>query len=76
MPVYDYRCKNCDTTYDVYFKGREDKSIVVCPKCKSQEHVKLMSVPSVSVSEKNECSPERCESTGGQCCGGGMCGMN
>jgi hypothetical protein len=30
----------------------------------------------VAVSEKNECSPERCESTGGQCCGGGMCGMN
>ncbi|MFI5253411.1 MAG: zinc ribbon domain-containing protein [Bacteroidota bacterium] len=76
MPIYDYRCSECQTTYDVYFKGKEDKSIVACPKCQSKEHVKLVSVPGVAVSEKSASNSDCCEANGGQCCGGGMCGMN
>jgi putative FmdB family regulatory protein len=76
MPIYDYRCAKCETTYDVYFKGKEDKLIVVCPKCQSKEHVKLVSVPGVASTSKNDCGSDCCQNTGGPCCGGGMCGMN
>lgn len=76
MPIYDYRCTDCNSTYDVYFKGREEKSIVVCPKCSSMKHVKLVSVPSVSMGESSSAGPDSCDSGGGGCCGGGMCGMN
>jgi len=76
MPIYDYRCSSCNSTYDVFHKTREVAEDVVCPSCGSHEHKKLMSVPAspnmggstVSVSSGDSCS------TGG-CCGG-ACGVN
>ena len=77
MPVYDYRCTECNKTYDVYHKGREVAEDVVCPSCGSLSHKKLMSVPMVSMgspsSGGDSSSAPSCE-TGG-CCGG-SCGIN
>ncbi len=76
MPVYDYRCRQCGTLYDVYHKVREVKEDVVCPSCHSQEHTKLMSVPGVSVATKAAERPSSCAcEMGGACCGG-ACSMN
>ena len=76
MPVYDYRCTQCGTLYDVYHKVREVKEDVVCPSCKSHDHAKLMSVPGVAVSSSagSNASVRPCE-MGGDCCGG-ACSMN
>jgi putative FmdB family regulatory protein len=76
MPVYDYRCTECGTLYDVYHKVREVKEDVICPSCESLEHTKLMSVASVAVSAGSSASaaPRGCE-MGGECCGG-SCSMN
>ncbi|RPI04451.1 MAG: zinc ribbon domain-containing protein [Ignavibacteriae bacterium] len=77
MPVYDYRCEECHSTYDVFHKGREIQEDVVCPSCGSTNHKKLMSVPVVSMgsgslsSKKSNASS--CDS--GSCCGG-SCGLN
>jgi len=77
MPVYDYRCTDCHTTYDVFHKGREVQEDVVCPSCGSLHHKKLMSIPIISMgsdspSSKYSSAPA-CESGG--CCGG-SCGLN
>ena len=78
MPVYDYRCTECNKTYDVYHKGREVSEDIVCPSCGSLHHKKLMSVPMVSMSSPSssryDAPGSSCE-TGG-CCGGGSCGLN
>lgn len=76
MPVYDYRCSECGTLYDVYHKVREVKEDVICPSCSSREHTKLMSVPSVSISGSSSAgeAPHACQ-MGGECCGG-ACSMN
>ncbi len=71
MPIYDYQCRKCENTYDVFHKVREVIEDVVCPSCGSGEHVRLLSAPSFSMgSSKSEgsCAP-------GGCCGG-SCGMN
>jgi putative FmdB family regulatory protein len=77
MPVYDYRCTDCDNTYDVFHKGHEVIEDVVCPSCGSAQHKKLMSVPVVSMgstsSHSDLSSGSGCESGG--CCGG-SCGLN
>ena len=77
MPIYDYRCTDCDTTYDVFHKGHEVKEDVVCPSCGSLRHLKLMSIPVVSMgsdsSGSRNASAPSCESGG--CCGG-SCGLN
>jgi putative FmdB family regulatory protein len=77
MPVYDYRCIDCSTIYDVYHKGKEIVDDIVCPSCASTKYKKLISVPAVPLgnhTHANECSAdESCESGG--CCGG-ACGLN
>ncbi|MGD0591877.1 MAG: zinc ribbon domain-containing protein [Bacteroidota bacterium] len=77
MPVYDYRCTDCDRTYDVFHKGSEVVEDVVCPSCGSVHHKKLMSVPVVSMGSPSAGSDYSTDSsceTGG-CCGG-SCGLN
>ncbi len=72
MPVFEYRCKSCGATYDVYHRSREIIEDVVCPSCSSPEHTKLFSAPSLSLgtsaagarSEGPSCDE------GGGCCGG------
>jgi putative FmdB family regulatory protein len=76
MPVFDYRCEACMTTYDVYHKVREIAEDVVCPSCGSKSYKRMISLPGISVagSVSRKQSPEQtCESG---CCSGGMCGMN
>lgn len=77
MPVYDYRCTDCNRTYDLFHKGREVVEDVVCPSCGSAHHKKMMSVPVVSMSStlagSDYSAGSSCE-TGG-CCGG-SCGLN
>jgi putative FmdB family regulatory protein len=77
MPIYDYRCEDCQELYEVYHKVREDSDDVVCPRCASHRHKKLMSVPAApSVSGGSAESYGACDNAGGCGCSGGACGMN
>jgi putative FmdB family regulatory protein len=73
MPIYDYRCTDCGSTYDIYHKTREVIEDVVCPSCHSAKHTRLMSVPAAAVmnggTSSSFSSAPSCESGGG-CCGG------
>lgn len=79
MPVFEYQCKDCNNKYDVYHKSSTNLSEIVCPSCGSEEHKKLFSAFSASVSSL---AAPSCESgscgipapTGG--CASGMCGLN
>jgi putative FmdB family regulatory protein len=77
MPVYDYRCEECNKVYDVYHKGKEIVEDVVCPSCDSTKYKKLMSIPAMQIgsyTHADECpAGGSCESGG--CCGG-TCGLN
>ena len=77
MPVYDYKCTDCDKTYDVYHKVREVIVDIICPSCGSTNHKKLMSVTQVSMGSGSDCSDGSCNPYGGGGgCAGGMCGLN
>jgi len=77
MPVYDYRCTDCNKTYDVYHKSREIAEDIVCPSCGSHSAKRLMSASMVSMgsgaSSSSSYQAPSCESGG--CCGG-SCGLN
>jgi putative FmdB family regulatory protein len=72
MPIYDYRCNACGTTYDIYHKVREVTEDVVCPSCGSVKHTRLISAPSISMGGKQ---PEVPSCGEGGCCGGN-CSLN
>ena len=47
MPIYDYRCKACNSIYEILHIGKENFEDIQCPKCGSSIHTKLMSVPAI-----------------------------
>jgi putative FmdB family regulatory protein len=74
MPVYDYRCRSCGSTYDIFHKVREMPGDVACPACGSAEHIRLISAPSVRVSSGT--APRESAPVSAGCCGGGACSLN
>jgi putative FmdB family regulatory protein len=78
VPVYDYLCTECNSTYDVFHKGQEVKEDVVCPSCGSVHYKKLMSVPHVSIGPTSSGSefPRTSSCDTGNCCSSGTCGLN
>ena len=76
MPLLEYRCNDCEQTYDVLHLTRENKNDIVCPTCGSKKHKKLFSAPSVAVGEHSSHHTFPQKNFSGGCCGGGMCGMN
>ena len=74
MPIFDYQCKDCGTTYDVFHKVREVQEDILCPSCRSQNHQRLLSAPNFSTGSK--ASPDPCSSGSGCGCAGGACELN
>jgi putative FmdB family regulatory protein len=75
MPLYEYRCRACNATFETLVRGG---SLVACPRCGSVSVDKLLSPPTVLSGQTarpagHTCCgrEERCDappcSTGGSC---------
>jgi putative FmdB family regulatory protein len=76
MPIFDYRCKECNTLYDILHKGKEITEDIICPSCGSLHYTKLISLPSIITRgtpaihcDTNACGMDK------SCCGE-VCGLN
>lgn len=81
MPIFEYKCEDCNTKYEVLHKSTANLSEVTCPNCNSTKSKKLLSTFSASVNESSSSSfNDSCAS--GSCglpsggCSTGMCGIN
>ncbi len=81
MPLFEYKCADCNTKYEVLHKSATNLSDVSCPNCNSKNAKKLLSTFSASVSDSSSSSYSGgCEN--GSCglpsggCASGMCGLN
>ena len=45
MPIYEYRCNQCDRAFEELIIRRSDEGEVKCPKCGSRRVGRLMSRP-------------------------------
>ena len=78
MPIYEYKCTECDHKFEILHRSVSKIEDVNCPKCKSVKIKKLISTFSASVpggfssKDYSSYSAPSCE-TGGGCCGGGSC---
>ena len=43
MPIYEYRCKACETVFETFVSSISDADKVVCKKCKSKNVEKQFS---------------------------------
>ena len=76
MPIYDYRCTDCDERYDELVRRAED--VVTCPACGSEHSERLLSVfAGIGASSRSSSAPGYAPAAslprGGGCCGG-ACG--
>ena len=70
MPLYEYRCHDCDEKFERYVSAWGDA--VVCPACESGSVDKLLSTFAFAAAGESVSSP-----AGGGCgCGRGGCGCH
>ncbi|MDY6911092.1 MAG: zinc ribbon domain-containing protein [Chloroflexota bacterium] len=77
MPIYDYKCAECDTVSELLVRA-VDSSVIACPECGSSDMEKLLSAsymiqmgapaPGTTCCGLEErCATPAC-SEGGTCC--------
>ncbi|MFD9204805.1 zinc ribbon domain-containing protein [Streptomyces sioyaensis] len=73
MPRYEYRCRPCDTTFELNRPMAESSAPAVCPRG-HEDTVKLLSTVAVGGSAAAPAPAPAPRGAGGGCCGGGGCG--
>ena len=80
MPVFEYRCNECNTKFEFFHKTSATMNSVECPSCSSKNNKKLLSTFSASVGSSSSYAGDSCAT--GSCgipsspCASGMCGLN
>ena len=75
MPLYEYHCGDCDQSFELLIRGREEPH---CPHCSGEHLEKLLSVPATpagAVGELPVCRPQDFTGCGLPQCGMGGCQM-
>lgn len=81
MPIFEYKCNDCNTKFEVFHKVKENKDEIICPNCNSKNYIKLISTFSSFGSDSNSdfdspCSSGTCGTQFNGGCTGGVCGLN
>lgn len=82
MPVFEYKCHDCNSKFELLHKSSTEKEVITCPSCNSVNNKKLFSSFSASVTGGSSYNTESCST--GSCgtvpsyggCASGMCGLN
>lgn len=76
MPIYEYRCKSCETRFEKLRPVSEMDCPTPCPRCRSAQTLRLLSVFAAPTGRTAEpCAGSQLRGT--PCCrlNGGGCGM-
>jgi putative FmdB family regulatory protein len=82
MPVFEYRCVDCNKKYEILHLTKEKTEDIICPSCGSKNFVKLLSRIAKPVSEDSDfdssdfSSDDSDDYSGSTCCSGGACSCN
>jgi putative FmdB family regulatory protein len=78
MPVFEYSCSDCDTSYEILHRGAEREDAIVCPSCDSRRYRKRFSVFAAATAGAggvSSCSDGSCAPAPSSPCFGGSCGL-
>lgn len=57
MPIYEYRCQDCQTTFEAFVSSIDQSDDVVCKKCNSSNIQKQLSSFSSRLASGSSSSP-------------------
>ena len=69
MPIYEYRCKECEKDFEKYVPGAT--TTVACPTCASEQVMRKLSVFGLKTVGALSSDTSSGMAGGGGCCGGG-----
>ena len=74
MPIYEYRCDDCQVEFETLIRAAEEPE---CPHCGTRELTKLMSAPAAHTASHSlpTCPAAADMGCGMGGCGGGACPM-
>ena len=84
MPMYEYKCRDCDAVFTVMQRMNAGTDGLSCPGCKGTDLTKLLSATfspesgkamPTSMEQAGSKMPSGMGGCGGGMCGSGMCGM-
>ncbi|MEI8173499.1 MAG: zinc ribbon domain-containing protein [Deltaproteobacteria bacterium] len=44
MPIYEFKCKKCDTIFEILFRSSNERLDLSCPSCRSKKVDRMMSL--------------------------------
>lgn len=71
MPLYEFRCLNCQELFELLVMGESDQAEMKCPHCDSSNFEKVMSTASYSMSGGR--GPGTAARVQSRTCSGGSC---
>jgi len=71
MPIYEFKCSKCDHFFELLIIGSDDKTLMQCPKCKSEDFERILSATNFSMAGGGGASPEGGSRT--RTCSSGSC---
>jgi putative FmdB family regulatory protein len=74
MPIYEYRCQDCQSRFEKLVRRAEDASELVCPRCGQKRLALELSTFAAHTGGSRQPAPA-CPSAGA-CPNAGLCGMN
>lgn len=75
MPIYEYRCQDCQSRFEKLVRRAEDEAELVCPTCAGKRlTVELSVFAAPAAGGSREAAP--CCPSAGTCPNAGSCGMD
>ncbi|MGD8263449.1 MAG: zinc ribbon domain-containing protein [Desulfobacterales bacterium] len=71
MPIYEFRCLECNECFEFLIMNKKEQVELRCPKCKSEEFERVLSVSCHSMEEGSSKSDGPTSQT--RSCPGGSC---
>jgi putative FmdB family regulatory protein len=63
MPLYDFQCKSCGSTFEELVRGPVDQADLACPRCQSPEILRKISL----IATRSREGPSPMVSAGSSC---------
>ena len=62
MPIYEYRCEECDADFELFVRSLSQQADPTCPKCGSHRVKKAISLFGVGKASANSALGASCDS--------------
>ena len=76
MPIYEYFCTHCQTTFENLRPAQQADAPAVCPACREASSQRILSLFASSVKTAQGGAPIAMSGGGGGGCCGGACGCS